>query len=66
MENAEENNARLHDSCMCDPVPKIKFIRARDRGCPVGNDAILPRLEKHTPASPMKRSLEDPFVKEES
>jgi len=46
MENAEENNARLHDSCMCDPVPKIKFIRARDRGCPVGNDAILPRLEK--------------------
>lgn len=46
MENAEENNARLHDSCMCDPVPKIKFIRASNRPCRVEIDTVLARPAK--------------------
>ena len=46
MENAEENNARLHDSCMCDPVPKIKLIRVGDRHYSTGIDAALPGPEK--------------------
>lgn len=46
MENAEENNARLHDSCMCDPVPKIKFIGAGNRTCRVEIDTVLPRPAK--------------------
>ena len=33
--------ARLHDSCMCDPVSKIKFIRACDPTLP-GRDGRNP------------------------
>jgi hypothetical protein len=53
MEKAEENNARLQDSCICYPVPETKFAGA----CEANQFCDDPTNRTHTNSA--KRYLKD-------
>ena len=57
MENAEENNARLQDNCMCNPVPDTKSTHVRE------STQLRRDPSARTHASSAKRSLKDPVLR---